>query len=211
MPITGSHARVTLTYEFLGQKCQTQRDYELAGAAFLTATAAGVAEAWWNDVKTAWRATVPNDALATFQSVRVEEFGGGFGFGEYAIPLAEQKGTRSPTGLGEFLPAYVAVGCRLVVATRVTRPGQVGFPFVMEGDNANGTLQATLLGLLNTLAAKYSAAVALGAPVATGTMHPSVIKNPDFNTSPAVHQRITGHIVNTSLRHRNTRTPGRGQ
>lgn len=210
MAVTGGFVRMTLNYTFLSQQCMTVRDYKHDGAAFLTASCAGVAEAWWNDVKTAWRASVIASAFAVFTSVKCEEYGGGFGFGEYAIPPAEQQGTRSATGLGDFLPTYVATSVKLTVESRATRPGQQGFPFAMEGDNTNGDATSTWQSLINTLATKYSEEITLGAPVATGALQPAVIHAPDLGVTPPTYQLIGGKVLNPSFRTRVHRTPGRG-
>src|SRR5664279_3094651 len=156
MAITSGLVKVILRYTFLSQKCETIGYYAPGGAAWLTANAAQAAQAWWNDVKTAWRAIVPNSSDALFDSVFFEEVGGGLQYGEYAIPAGEVFGTRVATGLGDFMPAYVAVGCRLSVTTRATRPGQKRFPFAMEGDNVNGVVQAPFLALIETLSGHYS-------------------------------------------------------
>lgn len=211
MPVTGGFVRLTLNYTFLGQECMTIRDYETQGAAFLTATCVNVAEAWWNDVKTVWRATAITGTAVKFNSVVCEEYGGSLGFGEFPIPTAEQQGTRAAGSLGNFLPAYVATSVKLTVGARLTRPGQQGFPFAAEGDNDNGNAETAWQVLVNALAAKYSGSIGLGAPVALGSLYPVVINAPSLAVTPPIYQRITGHVLNPSFRTRVHRTPGRGQ
>ena len=147
MAITNQSVKIAINADYLGQQWQMVQWYTPTGAAFLTADARGVGEAYWNDVKTALRATVPaNSAIGGFRSIFVSEPGPNGAYGEFPIPTAEQVGTRSTAGLGDQMPPFVAVGVRLTVATRATRPGQKRFAFVNEVDSVNGVLQAPLAG-----------------------------------------------------------------
>jgi hypothetical protein len=210
MAITAGIVRITLRMTWLSQQVQTARDYEPIGAAWLTADAIQGAEAWWNHVKAAWRALAITAPIATFNSVLFEEQGGGGGFAEYAIPVAEQQGTRAAGTLGDFMPAFTAVGCKLTVATRATRPGQMRIPFAAEGDNSVGLVQPAFVALCNTLADLYDTQITLGAPVATGNLQPLVVTR---QGSPPViidSQPIVGHVINPFFTSQVSRRPGHG-
>ena len=211
MAITSSLLKVTLRSTWLGQQMQTARHFEIVGAAFLTASAAAVGEAWWNDVKTEWRGCAPAAQGNIFQSVLVEELGGGQEFGEYPIPVGEQQGTRSSAGLGEPLPSFLAVGMRFTVGTRQTRPGQMRVPWLWEADVNQNQVQAGMLGLCNALGAKLSSTLLLGAPVATGTMHQAILRM-SKTVPPTIEaqQMVNGYITNGFVTTQISRKVGRG-
>ena len=154
---------------------------------------------------------VPNSSDALFQSVFVREWNGGGAYGEFAVPSGEIGGTRAVGTLGDFLPPYVASAVRLSVATNVTRPGQKRFPFAMEGDNVNGKVQAPLVALVATLAAKYSTTITLGSPVATGVLVPQVVRKASTPPVPSTWQDVVGAVINLNFSTQNTRKFGRGQ
>lgn len=210
MAITSNLIRITLRYTLLQQLCQTQRTFRIEGSLTSDITAANVGEAWWNDTKTAWRALVVNSPNFTFTSVLVEEVGGSLSFGEYAIPSGESKGTRVTSVPSDFMPAYVAVGCRLTVATRVTKPGQMRLPGVMEVDNVGGVAQAEFLGLCEDVAEKYTSDLLLGAPAALVTIRAQVTNSSDVDAPPGFYQDIVGFVLNPSLTSQVSRRPGHG-
>lgn len=211
MAIVSGLVSVILRYTFLAQRCETTSYYAPGGAVWLTANATQGAEAWWNEVKTAWRGLVPETAEATFDSVFFQEIGGGEEYGEYAVPVGERLGTREPVDFGSFLPAYVAVGCRLSVTTRLTRPGQKRFPFAGEGDNAAGAVSTEFLSLCAAVAEKYSTPLIMGAPVATGTLTPQVVHLPD-DTDPVLHQQeAVGYVLRGTFTSQVSRRPGHGR
>jgi hypothetical protein len=211
MPITASLLKITLRYAWLGQQMQTARYFEPVGAAFLTATPAAVGEAFWNDVKTAWRGVAPAAQGNIFQSVVVEEIGGGLEFGEFPVPVAEQQGTRSSTGLGEPLPSFLAVGMRFTVSSRVTRPGQMRIPWLWEADVNGNQVQAALLTLCNALGTKLSSTITLGAPVATGTLRQTIVRF-TATVPPVVEaqQMVNGYVTNGFVTSQISRKVGRG-
>src|SRR5688572_25970304 len=126
--------------KYMGQDVIFSRPFRLDGAVFLTANAVDVGEAYWNHVSAEWRAIAPATGELIFRSVSVEEVGGSMSFGEFPIPLAEQTGLRSLSGLGEALPSFMAASVKLAVGTRATRPGGVRVPFLLEGDVADQNL-----------------------------------------------------------------------
>lgn len=210
MAITASDLSITLRWTWATQQMQTRRFFRTDGAAFLTATAEGVGEAYWNHVKTVWRALVPTANTNVFTSVLVEEVGGLLGFGEYAIPVGEQGGTR--TGVtGDFLASFVNVGVRYTVATRVTRPGQMRIPFLFETDATGQNVASGFKTLCNSLAAVYSLPLALGAPVATGMLHHEVVTlGPGPGLSIAARQDVVGYVTNDVLTSQRSRRQGHG-
>lgn len=213
MAITGNLLRLITRYEWLGQKCENVAWYTPGGAAFLTATMAGVAEAYWNNIKDRYRAIVPTEAGAVFTSILGTEFNGSEGYGEFAIPAGERAGTRV-SGEGELVTGTLAVGVRLTVATRLTRPGQKRVPFLKEGDIYQNELDAGIIALMETLSEIWSTDLVLGAPVALGTLSPVVVT---FNSAPLVvedtpqeWQAVVGALVNHDITSQVSRKKGRG-
>lgn len=211
MAITGDALLITLRYEFLAQKCQTAQYYTPSGATFITANCDGVGNAWWQDVKDAWRDLI-NAASGDFlfKSVLVEEFNGSGGLGEYAIPIDEQLGTRPGGATSGFLPSYCACGVRLSVPTRNTRPGQKRFPGLIETDVLDNEITSDYIDLVEALSAKYDSAITLGAPVAAGLLTPIIIKYTGSPPAEAARQDVTGHVINSSVTSQVSRRKGHG-
>jgi hypothetical protein len=200
MAFSASHIEITLRYTILGQNCQTRRVYTWDGVAIATATPSALGEAWWNHYKAAWRAlAVPNVLNAEFKTVLVREVGGGLAYGEFAIPSGEAQGTRDATGLGSISPSYEAVGCRLTVASGVTRPGQFRIGFMTDADSSGNNVAAGFLALAEDVAELYSQNNILGAPTATGVLTPMVVRFGADNDTIAASQDVTGHILNTLM------------
>lgn len=210
MAITSGLVRIDLRYTFLAQRCETTSYWSPGGAAWIAVNAAQGAEAWWNNIKNNWRALVPDSTVQSFDSVFFEEIGGGGEYGEFAIPTAERSGTRDATGLGGFLPAYVAVGARMTVTTHATRPGQKRFPFATELDNDEGVVGAAFLTLVEALAGQYSAPMTLGAPVLAGTLTPQVVHFPTVPDPTQRQQEIVGFVLNEFFTSQVSRRPGHG-
>lgn len=196
MAITGSHLKVTIRGTISAQQWENVQWYKPTGAAFVTAEAAGVAQAYWDDVKTVWRALIVDSSVFTFQSVLVSEPGDTGAFGEYPIPIAEQNGTRAIGSLTDFMPPFNSWGVRLTVATRTTRPGQKRFCGIMEGDANSDVLLAPGIALVAALAAKFSDNVILGTPVATGVLVPEIVRLEGTPSAVAASQEVTGFLIN---------------
>lgn len=183
--------------------------YNTDGAAFLTATATGVGEAFWNDIKTVWRAAMESSPLLVTNSILVSEPGPTGAFGEYPIPVGERQGTRT-VGTSDLLPSFNAAGIRLAVATRTTRPGQKRVPGALEVDQTNGAWVSGYMTLMNNLAPKFSSPITLGAPVATGVLIPIVTRvNPDTGDVDAS-QDVVGFVTNPYVTSQVSRKIGRG-
>lgn len=210
MAITGNLLKIITRYTWLQQKCENVMWYEAQGAAFLTATAAGVGEAYWNDVKDLYRAIAP--ALlpdCSFESVLVYEYNGGDAYGEYAVPTLERVGLRDTTNKPR-VTGTLAGGVRLTVATRATRPGQKRVPFLLEEDIDNNDLGAAYLALLENLAAIWDTPRVLGAPVALGVLAPVIVSLTGTPPMPTAYQEVIGHLVNRDITSQVSRKKGRG-
>lgn len=209
MAITAGIVKITLRGTITGQRWQVGRYFAPVGAAWLTADAVGGAQAWWDNVKAAWRASVPAASSATFESVLFEEVGAGLAFGEYAIPVSEQLGTRAGATT-DFLPSFNAAGVRLTVGTRVTRPGQMRIPGGLEQDQVGGTWVAGYVTLIDAIADKYDTQLTLGAPVATGNLTPKVVRLDVSGDVVVASQDIVGHVTNPNVTSQVSRKIGRG-
>lgn len=211
MPITGSFVSLTTRYIWLGQRCENVAWYSPGGIAFLTATAAGVAEAYWNNVKDRYRAMVDDRVPApVFVSVLCKEYGGGGGLGEYGIPAGESAGTRAGA-TGELVTAALAGAMRLTVATTATRPGQKRFPFLTESDVQENDLTAPFLALMEAAHGIWDTELTLGAPVLAGVLVPAIVRlSPDGLTVTAS-QDVIGHVINPNVRTQVSRLFGRGR
>lgn len=168
-----------------------------------------LAEGWWNHVKAATRGLAFSSFGNVFRTVRLRQLNNALGdYAEYDVPIAEQAGSRSAT-TSDQMPPYVAVGVRLVVGTRVTRPGQKRIPFVLEGDNVAGVLGSALQTVVQTYMNTMQVPMTLGAPAATVGLIPIVTRKDGSGTVTAW-QPITGYLINANLTTQNSRKFGRG-
>lgn len=212
MAILSPFISISVRGSYFGQRWENKFWYEASGAAFLTATPATVGEAYWNHVKTAWRALTANSNHFSFGSVFVAEPGSTGAYGEYPIPIGEQQGTRgTAAGNDEFmLPPFMCVGMRLSVATRMTKPGQKRFAGMTEGDMVSGSWSSGLLALAATLGGVLSNVMALGAPVALGSLAPIVVRSASLEGLVIEQQPVTGYLLNSRPTTQNSRKVGRG-
>lgn len=176
----------------------------------VTVTAVQLAEGWWNHVKATYRALQLATQPDTFISVRVRELNDPTGdYAEFDVPTAEKLGLRANPSQNELLPSFNAAGVRLVVGSRVTRPGQKRIPFLVESDNVAGTIQASFKTLLTSHMNVMSVPMVLGAPAALTDLYPIVTKKDQFGTVSA-YQFVTGYIINNNITSQNSRKVGRG-
>lgn len=205
----GVPLKITIKGQLIGQVFNNVAWYVTDGAAFLTADAVAVGQAFWNDIKTVWRAAqLPSTGLTT-TSILVSEPGPTGAFGEYAIPPGEQQGTRVG-GVGDFLPSFNAAGIRLTVATRETRPGQKRLVGGLEGDSGGQQWLPAYLTIINNIAPKFAEPITLGAPVATGVLIPYVVSLDPATGSVQALQEITGWVTNPNVTSQVSRKIGRG-
>lgn len=197
MAILVNDLKVTVRGTIFGKQWYNVQWYRLTGPGpFATADPVQVGEAYWNDVKGAYRACVFPDPYFTFESVLVAEPGLTGAYAEYSVPPAEREGART-VGLGNApLASFNATGVRLTVGSRVTRPGQKRFCFLTEADVDGNDIEAPMLTLVEDVAQKFSSAITLGAPVALGGMHPEIVRLDPTTQLVTVKQDVTGHLVN---------------
>lgn len=174
------------------------------------ASAAELGEAWWNHVKTAYRAIPTSDHGNAFELVRVRQLTGTGGlFGFYAVPVGERGGTRTSDGNPPLTP-FAAAGMRLVVGTNVTRPGQKRFGGIGEADNNSGSLGAAATAAVEALGAVAAGHLLLGAPTALLELQCVVVRKDQATGGVTAFQEVTGVVVNPYLTTQNTRKFGRG-
>lgn len=211
MAILATEILIAIRGVFWGQAVQIGQWFEAQGAAFITADAVGVGEAFWNDIKTDWRALHVGYANDRTTSIFVSEPGITGAYGEFAVPTGEQLGTRTAPGSGSYLPTFVAAGFRETVATRVTRPGQKRVWGLFEGDvDDDGAMAAGYTALLNTFAAHLTAPIILGVPVATGVLQPIVARIDVADGSVIAQQDVVGYLTNPYVTSQVSRKVGRG-
>lgn len=183
--------------------------YSVDGSAFLVEPVQ-IAEAWWNHVKATYRAIPVVGYTEAFLTVLLRELNNPAGdYAEYAVPIGERAGTRSATAQGSFLQPYAAVGARLTVGTRITRPGQKRFWGFEEGDQQNGVVEATPLAAVNAHMAVMTEPMILGAPAATIVLNPIVTKR-DAQGEVTANQPVLGWVTNGYMTTQNSRKYGRG-
>ena len=167
-------------------------------------------EAYWNNIKVNYRAVFCNNVGNLFLTLKGRELNNVVGdFAEYDIPLAEQTGTRAPLSPTDQFPLFVTAGVRLVVGTRMTRPGQKRFSPIQETDAINGVMSSVLKTPLNTLMTQMTNVMTMGAPALTVDMHPIVCRK-DTSGFVTASQPPTGFLINNNLTSQNTRKYGRG-
>ena len=205
---TGSLIEVVLNQSFFNQTILNVYQYEVLPPVGEVG-AVEIGNAWWANMKAAMRAFAVAGA-ATFMSVKVRELDNPVGaYGEYAIPSAEQPGTRVAPAQAEFLPIFNAASLRLVVGSRATRPGHKRIAYLTESDNVAGTLQSAFAVLMAAWGVLVSNPITLGAPAALTVLNPIICKK-NATGSVISHQPVTGFIVAAQITTQNTRKIGRG-
>lgn len=173
-------------------------------------SAANIAEGWWNHVKSTYRALVTTGYGSVFQSVLIREMDSPTGdYAEYAVPTAERAGTRTDTAANTYATTFTAVGVRLSVGTRVTRPGQKRFGFITESDLNSNQIETAYLNLITSHMNVMAADMLLGSPAAGVVLRPYVIRK-DPTGAVVTGQRVTGFIVNPFATSQVSRKLGRG-
>lgn len=183
--------------------------YQVAGT-FSGVDAAQVGEGWWNDVKTVYRGVPASTYGNFFTEVLVRELNDPTGeYGTFVIPSAESAGTRTPASETGLLQPYAAIGMKLAVGTRVTRPGSKRFGGLVELDNNAGYANGPVYAATEALGAHMVAAMVLGIP-ALGMQLDPIICRKDATGAVVAHQPITGYSVSLVLSHQTSRSIGRG-
>lgn len=183
-------------------------DYEITTVPSPTIQASHIAEAWWNHVKATYRASVASTYTNVFRSVNCKSMMSATGdYGDFAIPAAENAGTRTVTG--DAMPQFAAAAVKLIVPSRLTRPGQKRFGFMFETDNVGGTLQSTLSTLVAAICTNMLPKITLGSPAAALDINPIVLRVNAAGLAD-VWQEWSGIIVNPIVTTQNTRKRGHG-
>lgn len=182
----------------------------LVGVYPVAVSAAQIAEAFWNHVKAAQRGVAVSLHTTMYQTVRVRELDDPAGaLGSYAVPSAEQSGTRS-AGTSQDAAVFIALGASLKVATRATRAGSKRFAGLcendMDGSAASSAARAAVQALLDVVCVP----VVLGAPAALVELAPVVVKRDRVTGLPLAHQAIESATANFFLTTQNTRKVGHG-
>lgn len=174
------------------------------------ATAVQIAEAWWNHVKTTYRALYASGAGNIFNQVFIRELNAPTGeYATFAIPVGEKVGTRSTPSPNTFTPSFVAQGVQLTVGTRLTRPGQKRLPIVYEADIEGDEVQTTWYNLVEAWANVVDVPMVLGAPAATSVLQPIVCKKNSLG-EVLEYQNVAGHLTSIYGTSQNSRKRGRG-
>lgn len=210
MPVTAADLKITIRGTVYGEQFENIQWYRPDGAAFLTATVLGVAESYWNDIKTTWRAFQSVNGEVRTNSILISEPGLTGAYAEFPIPEAERLGSRTGVASNTVEPCFMAAGVRLTVGTRTTRPGQKRFPGMGEVDVDANLLVGAYVTLVEAVAVKFSEPIELGAPVATGVLHPEITRVDPTTKLVVVRQDVTGFVVNPAPTTQNSRKVGRG-
>lgn len=205
---------ITLALEMQNQNQQTLNVwYYRVNVAPQAVPIVGIAEAWWNHVKDAYRAL----ALGSYTGhrfLRVHARDAIDPLGEAAsweIPTAERVGTRVAIGDGgQALPPFIAATARLNVATRATRSGSKRFPFLLESDSDAAALTAGFAGLVGDVLLAAATSMILGAPAALVELYPVVYGKGVSDPPVYVTQDVVSYSVNPNVSTQNSRKMGRG-
>lgn len=164
-----------------------------------------IASGFWNAVKAAWRAWLPNSASLIFDRVDVEALFDDHAFGSYSIPSAERQGTRAAGGSNLSSP-NLAGAIKLEVGTRVTRPGSKRIVGLLDADHDYVTITAGPLALLQALADVLDQDVT---PTGGGAaVSPVIVGYPSSITSLGLRvQDVTNGVASQFLSHQVSRDP----
>lgn len=205
----GSLIEVSLEMLMQGQQTMNVYQYEVVSWPG-SVTPVQAAEGWWNHVKADYRAMCWTGYGSPFRAVRILELNNPSGdYATFDVPTAEQPGTRVVAGSPEMSPPFCAAGIQLTVGSRVTRPGQKRFPFLLENDMANGALTVVFTPLANALATTIVTSMVLGAPAALVDLLPIVTRK-DASGAVIAHQPVGGYLLNPNVTTQNSRKFGRG-
>lgn len=205
----GSVLQISVSGQANAQTLMNVWQFEVTGT-FSGISAGAVANAFWQATKSTYRAIAPAGYSLAFQKVFVEDISEPLGeYGEYAIPTAEQPGTRD-TGSSEGLPTFNAVGVKLVVATRVTRPGQKRFGYMTEADSVSGTVSSGLVTAVDNLMNTMVGGLTLPSPALGMDLSCIVCKKNPTTGELVDKQPVVSWLINPSVTSQVSRKAGRG-
>lgn len=206
---SGSVIQCSLRMQQLGSAVFNVWQYQITNVD-PAATAATVAQGWWDRVKATYRPLVHQGYGAAFFSVLCQDLSDPEGeYGEYAVPAGEQAGTRTQGNDSELTASFIAVGVRLTVPSRSTRPGQKRFGFLIEDDIANNNLTGALPTALTSHMLVMTQSIPITAPLPTADLIPVVVRRDAFGAVTAF-QDVSGFSINTRLTTQVSRRLGRG-
>lgn len=202
----GGLVRITMNQTHQGQQVRNVFWYRAEDAVGGDAVL-GIAQTFWETVRTPWRAFLPSTILLTFDSVDVRYMDGDEDYATYVIPEAERQGTRG-AGTAQLMPVFVAANITLNPANRKVRPASKRIGGLIETDNNANFLEAATRTLLGSVGTAFTATLASGGfidfltPVVVGM--PTATR-PDRVLIPIVAAQV-GRLVTTQ----NSRKVGRG-
>jgi hypothetical protein len=210
MAITeGSVLQISVTGQQNGQTIMNVWQFLVTGT-FSGISAGAVANAFWQATKSTYRAIAPAGYLLAFQKVFVEDISESLGdYGEYAVPTSEQPGTRD-TGSSEGMPTFNAVGVKMVVATRVTRPGQKRFAYMTEQDSVSGAVSSTLVTAVDNLMNTMVGGLVLPSPALGMDLLAVVCKKDPATGDLITQQQVVSWLINPAVTSQVSRKSGRG-
>lgn len=200
--------QLDLVMDRFGDEVRNSWQYKITTTPAPTISAANIAEAWWNHVKTQYRAQVATAFGDAFREVQCKTLMSSTGdYGTFGIPPGEQPGTRS-TPAGDSAANFLAVGAKLNVQTRVTRPGHKRFGFLFEADSAANTMQAAMLTLCENICIAARTPT-LGIPALGIELLGQVVRKTTQGLL-LTSQEWTSFTVSNIVTTQNTRKVGRG-
>lgn len=203
--------KVDWRYTYLGQKCENVQTYLVGGVSSVLFTMDQVLEALWNDYAARWKDLLSvSGTINSFDSLLGTQIGGTLQFAEYAIPSGDRQGVVAANEFFQWQPPYVCAGVRQAVATRVTRPGQKRFPFVLTAQQAGNALTPTILAKFDALGGAFSQVSVLGAPALGMALQPQVVHEPTVSHPTRALQPVIGWTTNPNSTSQVSRKLGHG-
>ncbi len=147
---------------------------EIDGTPAPPISVAALCEGWWNHVKTAYRGVACTPWTTAYMSVFAEQVNAvGGGYGVYPIAAGENGGSRAPGSApaSTVMNTWSAIGMRLNVDTKQTRPGQKRLWGLVEGDVSGNNLESAPYVAATALGAVMDDSMNLGAPALAVVCH----------------------------------------
>lgn len=205
----GSLIEIGLTMRQEDQTVMNVWQYKINGS-LGPIDAPSLVDAWWGAVQGKYRACVNNSFGPAFFTAKVTELNVPDGaYAEYSIPTGERTGTRNELSEPDWRPSFTAAGVRLTVGSRVTRPGQKRFAFLLDHDSTGNSLYGNIVTLLDALMVQMTQEIVLAAPSLGTSLKPIVVRK-DPTGFVTAHQPITHFLINPRVTTQNSRKAGRG-